>query len=139
LEYSGCGVFYSLTKANARLLAYYTAEELREYNVAVASLTPGDMLSEARLEHENISEQNWSDIRKGPGLEKAESCLYTVRAVVALATDTEIMTKTGHALSSGQLAQEYGFADLDGTQPIWYIGEGRFNDRNITVQKVKMS
>ena len=76
-----------------------------------------------------------AEIRKKPGLEKAESCLYTGRAVVALATDPKIMEKTGHALSTGYLAREYGFTDVDGTQPMWYAGEGTFSNGNFVVRK----
>jgi NAD(P)-dependent dehydrogenase (short-subunit alcohol dehydrogenase family) len=135
LAYNNCGLFYSLTKTSAVLLAYFMSEELYEYNVAVVSLTPGDMLSEKRLELENIADEPWAEIRKKPGLEKAESCLYTGRAVVALATDPKIMSKTGHALSTGALAREYAFTDVDGAQPMWYVGEGMFSKGNFVVQE----
>jgi NAD(P)-dependent dehydrogenase (short-subunit alcohol dehydrogenase family) len=135
LAYNNCGVFYSLTKTSAILLAYFMSEELYEYDVAVVSLTPGDMLSEKRFELENITDETWAEIRKKPGLEKAESCLYTGRAVIALATDPKIMTKTGHALSTGYLAREYGFTDVDGAQPMWYVGEGKFSNGNFVVQE----
>jgi hypothetical protein len=29
------------------------------------------------------------------------------------------MNRSGQALVSGKLAREYGFTDIDGTQPIW--------------------
>lgn len=119
LAYNNCGLFYSLTKTSAVVLAYFMSEELYEYNVAVVALTPSDMLSEKRLELESITDETWAEIRKKPGLEKAESCLSTGRAVVALATDPKIMAKTGHALSTGYLAREYAFTDIDGAQPIW--------------------
>lgn len=135
MAYNNCGLFYSLTKTSAILLAHFMAEELRKYNVAVVALTPGDMLSEMRLELEGITDESWAEIRKKPGLKKAESCLYTGRAVVAIATDPNIMTKTGHALSTGCLAREYDFTDVDGTQPMWYVGEGMFDDGNFVVQK----
>ena len=128
LSYNDCGVFYSLTKTSAIVLAYLMSEELREHNVAVVALTPGDMLSERRLEAEANPQSSWAEIRKTPGLAKAESCFYTGKAVVALATDPRIMLKSGRALSVGQLAQQYGFTDVDGTQPIWYRGEGTFTD-----------
>ena len=135
LLYNSCGLFYSLTKTSAILLAYFMSEQLSEYNVAVVSLTAGDMLSEKRLELEHIGDETWAEIRQKPGLEKAESCLYTGRAVVALATDPKIMMKTGHALSTGYLAREYGFTDVDGAQPVWYVGEGTFSNGNFVVQE----
>jgi NAD(P)-dependent dehydrogenase (short-subunit alcohol dehydrogenase family) len=134
--YNDCGVFYSLTKASAVLLAYYMAEELRGYNVAAVALTPGDMLSEVRLEQEVGPNANWDEIRKTPGLAKAESCFYVGRAAAALAADPNIMARSGHALSTGQLAREYGFTDIDGTRPIWYPGEGVFQKNgNFVVQE----
>jgi hypothetical protein len=33
------------------------------------------------------------------------------------------MQKTGHALSAGYLAREYGFTDVDGRQPPGYCKE----------------
>jgi hypothetical protein len=38
------------------------------------------------------------------------------------------MEKTGHALSAGYLAREYGFTDVDGRQPPGYCREGVFKD-----------
>jgi len=34
-----------------------------------------------------------------------------------LAADTSIMNKTGALLTVGELAREYGFTDVDGSQP----------------------
>jgi hypothetical protein len=39
------------------------------------------------------------------------------RAVAALAADPERRRHTGASLSSGGLAKEYGFTDVDGSQP----------------------
>jgi hypothetical protein len=47
----------------------------------------------------------------------SESPVYVGRAVAALATDDERARWNGQSLSSGQLAQVYGFTDTDGTQP----------------------
>jgi hypothetical protein len=49
----------------------------------------------------------------------SETPFYIGKAVVALACDRKIMNKSGQALVSGKLAREYGFTDIDGTQPIW--------------------
>ena len=45
--------------------------------------------------------------------------------MAALAADPEVARWSGASLSSGQLAQVYGFTDLDGTRPdAWrYITE----------------
>ena len=39
------------------------------------------------------------------------------RAVAALAADPDLARWNGESVSSGQLAQEYGFTDTDGTRP----------------------
>jgi hypothetical protein len=58
--------------------------------------------------------------RKKQALEKwMESPLFVGRAVIALATDPEIMEKTGSVYLTRALAQEYGFTDIDGHQPKW--------------------
>jgi len=38
---------------------------------------------------------------------------------VALATDSQIAAKSGKALATWHLAEEYGFKDADGSQPHW--------------------
>lgn len=47
---------------------------------------------------------------------------------MALASDANIMDRTGHALSAGYLAREYDFTDVDGSQPPGYYPEGAFED-----------
>jgi hypothetical protein len=48
--------------------------------------------------------------------------------VAALAADPDVARHHGRALATGPLAREYGFTDLDGTQPdfwayfTWYLG-----------------
>ena len=124
-----CGLFYSFSKGSAVLLAYMMAEELKSHNVAAVSLTPGWLRSEVMLEGFGVSEVNWRDvIQRHPDFEKSETPFYVGRAVVALATDPNLMQRTGHALSAGYLAQEYGFTDVDGRQPPGYCPEGRFRD-----------
>ena len=136
LLYSDCGFYYSLTKTSAVLLAYFMAEELRDYNVAAVCLTPGYLLSEKMLENEGVTQEIWQDAsRKVGGFSRSETPFYIGRAVVALASDLNIMKKTGRALSVGCLAREYGFTDMDGRQPVWYQGEGVFNDGDFTVQR----
>jgi hypothetical protein len=51
-------------------------------------------------------------------LSRSESPQFTGRAVVALAADVKVMDKTGQNLWVCDLAAEYGFTDLDGTQPV---------------------
>lgn len=136
LLYNDCGLFYSLSKTSAVLLAYFMAEELRDYKVAVVSLTPGWLLSEKMLENEGVTKDIWYDASKKQDVfAMSETPFYIGRAVVALASDPNILTKTGRALSTGCLAREYGFTDVDGRQPIWYRGEGVFNKGSFSIQE----
>jgi hypothetical protein len=52
----------------------------------------------------------------GPGGPK-ETPAYLGRAVAALASDGSVLEKSGQLLEVGTLAREYGFTDIDGTQP----------------------
>src|SRR5262249_2489984 len=49
----------------------------------------------------------------------SESPRYIGRAVVALASDPNVKEKTGRVFSSWALAREYGFTDVNGSQPHW--------------------
>jgi hypothetical protein len=51
---------------------------------------------------------------------QTESPEYIGRAVAALASDPGVQRKTGQALAVGNLAREYGFTDIDGSQPAAY-------------------
>ena len=50
-------------------------------------------------------------------LSNSESPQFIGRAVAALATDPNILEKSGSILVAAALALEYGFADIDGKQP----------------------
>jgi NAD(P)-dependent dehydrogenase (short-subunit alcohol dehydrogenase family) len=127
LGYNNCGIYYSLSKTSAVLLAYLMSEELKDCNVVAVSLTPGWLRSEKMLEEFGVAEENWQDaLQEVPDFDSSETPFYIGRAVVALATDPNVMERTGHAFSAGYLAREYGFTDVDGRQPPGYCKEGVF-------------
>jgi NAD(P)-dependent dehydrogenase (short-subunit alcohol dehydrogenase family) len=112
--------YYDIEKAINIRLARSLALQLRDARIAVVALTPGFMRSEEVLDHLGVSEQNWRDgIKKDRHFAYSETPFYAGKAVVALACDKHIMKKSGQVLLSGKLAREYGFTDIDGTQPIW--------------------
>jgi hypothetical protein len=81
-------------------------------------LTPGWLRSEVMLEAFKVSEANWRDAtRHVPHFAISESPAFVGRAVVALAADPKVARWHGQSLSSGGLAGEYGFTDIDGSQP----------------------
>ncbi len=113
-------LFYDLAKSAVNRLALAQAKELRPDNVAVVALSPGFLRSEAMLDHFGVTEANWRDAAASdPDFAYSETPHYIGRAVAALAADANVMSKTGRALATWNLAKEYGFTDVDGTQPDW--------------------
>jgi NAD(P)-dependent dehydrogenase (short-subunit alcohol dehydrogenase family) len=111
-------LFYDLAKTSVIRIAWALAEELRPYQCTAVSLTPGWLRSEQMLDNYGVSEANWRDaIAKQPHFVITETPRYVGRAVAHLAGDPEVARWSGQSLSSGQLANGYGFTDLDGSQP----------------------
>ena len=110
--------FYDLAKAAVGRMAFALAHELAPHGATALSLTPGWLRSEAMLDAYQVSEANWQDATKfQPHFAISETPAFVGRAVTALAADPDRARWNGHSLSSGQLAQVYGFTDLDGSQP----------------------
>jgi NAD(P)-dependent dehydrogenase (short-subunit alcohol dehydrogenase family) len=99
-------VAYGVSKAATDKLTADTAHELREHNVAVVSIYPGLVRTEKVMEAAAFLD-----------LSNSESPQFIGRAVAALASDPNIMEKSGQVLVAAALAQEYGFTDIDGKQP----------------------
>jgi NAD(P)-dependent dehydrogenase (short-subunit alcohol dehydrogenase family) len=119
-------LFYDLAKTSVIRIAWAQAQELRPHQCSAVALTPGWMRSEIMLEHYGVSEANWCDATATePHFVISETPRYVGRAVAHLAGDPGVARWNGQSLSSGQLAQVYGFTDLDGSQPdCWrYIRE----------------
>jgi NAD(P)-dependent dehydrogenase (short-subunit alcohol dehydrogenase family) len=111
-------LFYDLAKTSVIRLAFAQAKELKEFGGTAVALTPGWLRSEMMLDIYGVTEENWRDaLAKQPHFAISETPRYVGRAVAALATDPEVSRWSGESLSSGQLAKEYGFTDLDGSQP----------------------
>jgi NAD(P)-dependent dehydrogenase (short-subunit alcohol dehydrogenase family) len=100
------GVAYGAAKAATDHMAACMAHELREHKVAVLSLYPGLVRTEAVMKAAEFFD-----------LSNSESPQYIGRAIAALASDPEIMTKSGQVLVAAALGREYGFTDIDGKQP----------------------
>lgn len=118
-DYRG-SLYYDFVKSGVIRLALAQAAELKDKGIAVVALTPGFLRSEAMLEHFGVTEANWRDgIAKDPYFAESETPYFIGQAVVALAGDDHSMTKTGKALATWDLAEEYGFTDYDGRRPHW--------------------
>ncbi|NUP68997.1 MAG: SDR family oxidoreductase [Nonomuraea sp.] len=110
--------FYDQAKSAVIRLGYAQAHELRPYGCAAVTLTPGWLRSELMLDLFGVTEENWrAATAREPHFVISESPRYVGRAVAALATDPDVLRWTGRSLSSGELAREYGFTDVDGSQP----------------------
>jgi NAD(P)-dependent dehydrogenase (short-subunit alcohol dehydrogenase family) len=99
--------FYDLSKATVNRMTFGMARELRDRQIAVIALAPGFV----------GTERVRAAFGSHPLPENAESPEYAGRAVVALATDDNVMARSGRVLTVGELAKEYGFTDVDGRQP----------------------
>src|SRR5215204_6527962 len=119
-------LFYDLAKASVIRMAWAQAKELVPYECTAVAITPGWLRSEMMLDTFGVGESNWRDATATqPHFAISETPRHVGRAVAHLAADPDVARFNGRSLSSGGLAKEYGFADLDGSQPdAWrYIAE----------------
>ena len=118
-DYRG-NLFYSLAKISSIHLAAAMAADLGARSVTALAVTPGYLRSEAMLDHFAVTEATWRDaIAKDPHFVASETPYFVGRAVAALAGDPHVAEKAGRALTSWDLAREYGFKDIDGRQQHW--------------------
>ncbi len=113
-------VYYDLAKVAVNRLAFSQGHELEAHGATAVALTPGFLRSEMMLEAFGVTEENWRDApgtTGPPGFATSESPRYVGRAVVALASDPDRSRWNQRSVDSGTLAREYGFTDVDGSQP----------------------
>jgi dehydrogenase/reductase SDR family protein 1 len=104
-KYNG-NACYGVSKAATDRLTADTSHELQPYQVAVVSLYPGLVRTERVMraaEHLDLS--------------NSESPRFLGRVISALASDPNVMDKSGEVLVAAQLAMDYGVTDIDGKQP----------------------
>jgi NAD(P)-dependent dehydrogenase (short-subunit alcohol dehydrogenase family) len=99
---------YGVSKAATDKLTSDMAHELRPHGVAVVSLYPGLVRTEAVLE---AAKAGWLD------LANSESPEFAGRVIAALHRDPALMDLSGKALVSAALAAGYGIEDVDGKRP----------------------
>ena len=100
------GVAYGAAKAADDRMAACMAYELREHHVTVVSLYPGLVRTESVMKAAQYFD-----------LSNSESPQFIGRVVAALATDPDLMHKSGQILVAATMAQEYGVQDIDGKLP----------------------
>jgi NAD(P)-dependent dehydrogenase (short-subunit alcohol dehydrogenase family) len=117
-------VFYDLAKAAVNRLAFSQGHELVSHQATAVAITPGWLRSEMMLDAYNVTEENWRSAAAPPGFAVSESPRYVGRAVVAVATDPARQRWNQRSVTSAQLANEYGFTDVDGSRPdVWRYNE----------------
>jgi NAD(P)-dependent dehydrogenase (short-subunit alcohol dehydrogenase family) len=100
-------VFYDVAKNAINRITYGLAREVRPHNVAVVALAPGFMRTErVAAAFEAVGNKEYLNFTESPE--------YAGRAVAALASDERVLDRTGGVWPVGDLADEYGFTDVDG-------------------------
>jgi len=113
-------VVYGVAKTALDRLTRDLAHDLRASNVTVVSLWPG--LVDTELLQLVPPGQDGRRVLTLPGegdfdLDAAETPRFTGRAVVALASDPGVKGRSGEAFAVADLADAYGFTDVDGRVP----------------------
>jgi NAD(P)-dependent dehydrogenase (short-subunit alcohol dehydrogenase family) len=118
-EHYRVSAFYDLAKTAVIRLAFAQSVELAPHGGTAVALTPGWLRSEMMLENYGVTEANWRDgAAVNPHFAAiSESPRFVGRAVAALAADPNVHRRNGGSFSSGGLAREYDFTDVDGSQP----------------------
>jgi NAD(P)-dependent dehydrogenase (short-subunit alcohol dehydrogenase family) len=116
-EHYRLSAFYDLAKTAVLRLAFAQATELASHGCTAVALTPGWLRSEMMLDNYGVTEATWRDAANPHFVAISETPRFVGRAVAALAADPEVQRRNGGSFSSGGLAREYGFTDLDGSQP----------------------
>jgi dehydrogenase/reductase SDR family protein 1 len=101
---------YGVGKAAVDRMMRDMAYELRDHNVTCVSLYPGWVKTEFLLQRD-------AEGQVPVPLEKGETPRFSGRAVVAIATDPKRFERSGQILIVNELGREYGFTDVDGSQP----------------------
>ncbi len=123
-------VYYDLAKVSVNRLAFSQGHELARVDGTAVAITPGFLRSEMMLEAFGVREENWREFTGPPDFMVSESPRYVGRAVAALAADPERARWNQRSVTSGELAEAYGFTDIDGSRPqVWrYIADSRGAD-----------
>ena len=114
-------VVYGVGKAALDRMTADMAHELAAKGVTAVSLWPGIVNTE--LLQMVPRDEDGRRVVTLPGeetfdLDEAESPRFVGRAVVALASDPDVGSRTGKAWQVADLAVDYGFTDIDGRIPV---------------------
>ena len=105
--YTGNAI-YDAAKACIARFAFAMAHDLRDRGVTSVAIAPGFMRTERVMS---------AHAARPFDLSVTESPEYLGRAIAHLAADPDRRARSGELLTAGDLAREYGFTDVDGSQP----------------------
>lgn len=108
---------YDVFKYASDRMTFGMAQELRKHGVGAVAVHPG-MVRTERVE------AAWDLLGEGPAA-VAHTPEYVGRAIAHLSADPDLLEVTGLRLAVGDLAEKYGFGDVDGRQPPAFKLEGR--------------
>lgn len=110
---------YDVFKSAGDRLSKAFAADLRKKKITALSLHPGFVRTER-------VEAAWEALGDGPAA-VVHSPEYVGRAITHLAADPEVLSRSGRILRTGDLADEYGFGDIDGRRLPAFRLEGRMS------------
>lgn len=96
-----------MVKAAVDKITADTAHELKEFGIKVFSLYPGVVSTEGSMELAKYVKNT----------NEMESPQFVGMCVAALALDDNAIQQSGKVLLTAEVAQQYGFTDIDGKQP----------------------
>ena len=106
-------VAYGVGKCALDRMTADCARELGDTGVSMVSVWPGFV----RTERIDVAVDSGVELPPSLDLSAAESPRFTGRAVTALAIDAERFRYTGQAVAARDMADAYGFTDIDGRLP----------------------
>lgn len=101
--------FYEVVKNATNKLTEQMADDLRPHGVACIAVSPGWM----RLERMDLTPEQAA---------QAESAEFPGRGIAALASDPDVLEKSGGLFTTPALAREYDFTDVDGEAAVRLLG-----------------
>ena len=106
-------VAYGVGKCALDRMTADCARELRDTGVSMVSVWPGFV----RTERIDMAVEAGVELPPSLDLSAAESPRFTGRAVTALAIDADRSRHSGQVVSARDMADAYGFTDVDGRLP----------------------
>src|SRR5579872_3991286 len=100
---------YGISKAATDKMTADMAHELRPHGVAVVSLYPGLVRTEAVM---HAAQEGWLDLKN------SESPEFLGLVVAALANDPRLSSRSGQVVVAATAARELDVRDVDGSQPL---------------------